>query len=132
MNRPCKDAQIFQTSGIRKPAVEATHNTNEPSHTTSDHLIKPTPYRARGMGKIKKAKFCTSVSGEEHHHFKVTSLKICYSFNTILTMIICRTLLLHTREMTLFCLNKSKLRQQSYSSFTAFEMFSTNQVSILC
>lgn len=50
----------------------------------------------------------TSVSGEQHHHFKVISTEIYSSFSVTLNIIICRTPFLHTRESTLLCLNKSK------------------------
>lgn len=44
----------FQSSWTRKPTVEATHKANNSSHSTSDHLIKPSSYSDGGMGKIKK------------------------------------------------------------------------------
>lgn len=74
----------------------------------------------------------TPVSGEQHHHFKVISTEIYCSFDIILNIIICGTLFLHAREITLLCLNKSKWTQWCYWSFTASVMFSPSQVPILC
>lgn len=78
----------------------------------------------------KSRRVKTSVSSDQHHDFKDTSIKIHHSFS-IPNNIICGTLFLHSRE-SLFCLNKCKWRQWSPSSLTAFVMFSTSQVPILC
>lgn len=79
----------FESSKIRKPTTEATHNANNSSHGTSDHRIKPSSSSDGGMGKMKKKlkswsqANCITVS-------QSSLTEAYYSFNITLNILIYR------------------------------------------
>lgn len=79
----------FESSKIRKPTTQATHNANNSSHGTSDHRIKPSSSSDGGMGKMKKKlkswsqANCITVS-------QSSLTEAYYSFNITLSILIYR------------------------------------------